>query len=487
MPAELWWLAAAAPLLLSAWASGHVLLNKQEVAAAVGWTGVIWLLPYAGAILYWLFGINRVRRRAKKLRPGRAISGSTGTDFGLEAGERPPAGPTLRHFHTDAAANLDALSRLSDRLADHGLAEGNAVLPLEDGDTAYPDMLAAIRGARRSVALSSYIMDHDRIGLDFAEALVAAAHRGVAVRVLLDALGSRYARPSMYRHLRRQGVEVALFMPMGWPWRMPYLNLRNHRKILVVDGETGFTGGMNIRQGCTADGDAPPRIRDLHFRLAGPVVGHLLDCFASDWSFVTGEELDGPAWAVATAMPAGPVVARGIADGPDERQPRIRWLILGALAEAQDRVRIVTPYFLPDQAILTALNVAAMRGVSVDILLPEKVNLRLVQWAAWARLGNLLSAGCRVWLTPPPFDHAKLMTVDGGWTLLGSANWDARSLRLNFEFDVEAYDTGLAGGMDRLIDGRIAAARSVTLHEVRSRGLALRLRDGLCWLASPYL
>lgn len=484
----LWWLAIALPLVLAVWASGHALLSKQDVAAAVGWTGVIWLLPFLGALLYWLFGINRVRRRAKRLRPGREGVGREGAGLPARAHPAHPHGArlTLRRLRPAAPDNLDRLSHLSGRLADHQLADGNAILPLVGGDQAYPAMLAAIADARRSIVLSSYILAHDRAGVDFAFALAQAVRRGVAVRVLLDALGSRYTRASMVRELRRSGVEVALFMPFGWPWRMPYLNLRNHRKILVVDGGIGFTGGMNIRQGCLASADGTPRIHDLHFRLTGPVVGHLMDCFAVDWAYTTGEELDGPVWA-SVAPASGPVVARGIADGPDEREPRIRWLILGALAEAQARVRVVTPYFLPDQALITALAVAALRGVAVDIVLPAKVNLRLVQWAAWARLGELLAAGCRIWLSPPPFDHSKLMTVDGQWSMLGSANWDARSLRLNFELNVEAYDSGLAVRLDRLIDTRLAAAKEVTVQDVNARGLPLRLRDGLCWLASPYL
>jgi cardiolipin synthase len=215
-------------------------------------------------------------------------------------------------------------------------------------------------------------------------------------------------------------------------------------------------------------------------------VAHLQSAFAEDWLFTTGEDLDGPAF-FPPAVSAGPVLARGIPDGPDEDFETIRWVLLGALAAARRRIRIVTPYFLPDQGLITALNVAALRGVEVDIILPERGNLPIVQWAQNAQLWQVLDHGCRVWTTPRPFDHTKAMTVDGAWSLLGSANWDPRSLRLNFELDVEAYDRRVAADLDALVDARLATAREITLHDVDQRPLPLRLRDGAARLFSPYL
>ena len=185
--------------------------------------------------------------------------------------------------------------------------------------------------------------------------------------------------------------------------------------------------------------------------------------------------------------PAGPVVARGIPDGPDEDFETVRWTLLGALACARSTVRIVTPYFIPDAALVTALNVAALRGVRVDVVLPERLNLPVVQWAATAQLWQVMRPHFRVFLTAPPFDHTKLMVVDGVWSLVGSANWDPRSLRLNFEFDVECYDVALARELDALVDERMSLARQLTLEELEARPLPIRLRDGVARLMSPYL
>ena len=180
-------------------------------------------------------------------------------------------------------------------------------------------------------------------------------------------------------------------------------------------------------------------------------------------------------------------MARGVSDGPDEEFGRLHSTFLAALAGAERTVRILTPYFLPDQALLAALNTAAMRGVRVDIVLPSQNNLRSVGWAMTAQLDQVLESGCRVWLTPPPFDHSKLVVVDGIWTMFGSGNWDPRSYRLNFEFNVEAYDPALASSLDGFVADRIDTARPVSMAELRERSLVFRLRDGLAWLFSPYL
>jgi cardiolipin synthase len=243
---------------------------------------------------------------------------------------------------------------------------------------------------------------------------------------------------------------------------------------------------MNIRDGnLLADQPAHP-VQDLQFRVAGPVVTELQEAFANDWAFATDEVLAGVIW-FPDVPAAGDVIARVITDGPDADFENARWTLLAALAEAQTSVQILTPYFLPDNALITALNLAALRGVRVDIILPSKNNLPFVQWASRALWWQVLERGCRLWLTPPPFDHSKLMIVDGHWVLLGSANWDSRSLRLNFELNVEGYGRVLAQELAKIMARKIAAAREVTLSEVDARPLPIKLRDALARQFSPYL
>jgi cardiolipin synthase len=346
-------------------------------------------------------------------------------------------------------------------------------------------MCAAIDAAERSVTFCTFIFDRGEAGDRFVEALTRARARGVKVRVLVDAVGARYRWPTAYGRLRAAGVPTALFMPRLTPAWLPFVNLRNHRKVLVVDGRVGFTGGMNVRDEFLP---APGReaFRDLHARVEGPAVAHLQSAFAEDWRFTTKEALEGQDFFPPLGG-AGPVLARGVPDGPDEDFEAVRWLLLGALATARERIRIVTPYFLPDAGLVTAIDVAVMRGIEVDVVVPERGNLPIVQWAQNAQLWQVLERGCRVWTTPPPFDHTKLVVVDGVWTLLGSANWDPRSLRLNFELQLECWDADLARRVEALAEERIARGRRVTLADVDRRPLPVKLRDGVARLLSPYL
>lgn len=471
---------AAVSLALSLGASIHAILHKRDTRAAIGWAALAWLVPFFGPLLYALLGLNRIRRKAVALRrPGDVFSerrGPKAVGSPLSAGGY--AGPEVQ-----ALADLATLVR---RVTTRQLLPGNRIVPLVDGDQAYPAMLDAIGAAERTIGLCSYIFDYDRWGERFVDALVAAHDRGVEVRVLLDAVGARYSARATDRVLRRHGVRAARFIPVLIPRLAPYANLRNHRKILVVDGRVGFAGGMNIRQGHVVGENPPDPIRDVHFQLEGPVVAQLQEIFVEDWAFATNETLDGPEWF--PPLPhAGDILARGIADGPDADFEKLRWALLGALGCARSTVRVVTPYFLPDATLVSALDIAALRGIDVRIVIPEQPNIPIVRWAMWPELAMLLERGCRIFLSPPPFDHAKLMVVDDYWTLLGSANWDPRSLRLNFELGVECYDTRFARRVGDLIDERMNRAREIHLEDVEERPLHVRLRDGVARLFSPYL
>lgn len=469
-------LAALAVAAGAAAAVGHAVLTKRDVRAAIGWVGLVVLFPLVGAALYAIFGINRIRRRATALR----------AQLPRSEAELAAADPTLPPPAAGAGGGLGTLAELVGRIVEQPLVPGNHLQPLENGDAAYPAMLEAIAAARRSLTLSTYIFDNDATGKRFQRALAAAVGRGVEVRVLIDGVGARYSFPPTRRELRRLGVPVAIFLPTLLPWRMPWLNLRTHRKLLVADGRVAFVGGMNIRQEHVVGGGTPHPVRDLHFRLEGPAVAQLQRLFCADWRFARGEEIAGEAFFPPLA-PAGEVVARVIPDGPDEDIDKLRWTLLGALAVARRSVRVVTPYFLPDPDLVTALSLAALRGVEVDVILPAKTNLPLVDWAMAAQLPQVLERGCRVWHTPPPFDHSKLMVVDGAWALVGSFNWDPRSLRLNFELGVELYGTDCAAALERLALARRDAGRRVTSEELAARPLWQRLRDGVVWLAQPYL
>jgi cardiolipin synthase len=347
-------------------------------------------------------------------------------------------------------------------------------------------MLRAIDEAQASIGLCMYIFSNDAVGMMFVEALERAAQRGVEVRVLIDDIGAHFTWNSILGPLLAAKIRTARFLPRWILRTAAYANLRNHRKILVVDGRIGFAGGMNIADGYWVGRTPASAIRDLQFRIQGPVVAQMQATFADDWKFTTGENLAGTRW-YPTPVDNGGMLARGVSSGPDEDFDKIRLVILGALASARSAVRIVTPYFLPDPGLISALTIAALRGVQVDILIPKESDLRLVQWASMAQLPQVLEYGCRVWITQPPFLHTKLMIVDGAWVMLGSANWDPRSLRLNFEFNIECYDRALAATLDGAIEKELQSAERITLKAWRSRPALVQLRDGIAWLMSPLL
>lgn len=465
------WIATALTFSVSFLASLHALFLKRDVRSTLGWMGVIWLVPFFGAVLYLLLGVNRIQRRALALRSERSryLHAPAGGET------QPPAVP----------AALPDLARLVGEVTGRPLLPGNSVLPLVDGDVAYPEMLRAIDEARSSLSLMTYIFDDDEVGRAFVERLAAAKSRGVQVRVLIDAAGVRYSHPPVDRRLRAQGIPTARFLPVHLT-RLPYFNLRNHRKLLVADGRLAFTGGMNIRRGHRLVPPPPHPVQDLHFRLEGPIVRPLQEAFAEDWEFTTGEALPDDPW-FPELEARGQTLARAVTDGPDEDLFSLSLTLLGALASAQRSIRIATPYFLPDSALAQALGVAALRGVSVDILLPEHGNLPVVEWAMWAQIWQVLDHGCRVWLSPAPFDHSKLVVVDEAWSFFGSTNWDPRSLRLNFELNVEAYDPALAARLVELFERKRIAARRLHEAELAELPFQTRLRNALARLFTPYL
>ena len=466
-------LAAGFDFLAALLASVHALLHKRDPRAATLWIGVIWLMPLLGPVLYLVFGVNRIRRRAILL----CLTKPADRTIPANLGEPQLAG----------VEHLKMLADMVNRIVAFPLTPDNHVQPLVNGDEAFPAMLAAIESAKKTISLSTYIFDNDPTGEQFTAALSRAVKRGVDVRVLVDSAGARYSWPSVIHKLKRSNVRVARFLPSIAPWRVMTLNLRNHRKLLAVDGQIAFTGGINIRHGNVLTDRSRHSVQDLQFRVEGPVVAQLQAAFANDWSFTTGEVLQGEAWFPEPRPTGHSVIARVITDGPDADFEKLRLTLLAALAEAQTSVQILTPYFLPDPALISALNLAALRGVRVDIILPAHNNLPFVHWASRAMWWQVLERGCHIWLTPPPFDHSKLMILDGHWVLFGSANWDARSLRLNFELNVECYGREFAHEMAAVIEKKLLGAREVTQAEVDGRAFPAKLRDATARLFSPYL
>lgn len=440
----------------------HILLRKSDPKASLMWIALVWFAPIFGAVFYFLFGINRISKRASRLIYLDDTESAQPDDLdGCD-------------FTDDPWAQF---RRLGNRVTQSRGSSGNSVKILEGVDLIHRAMIDAIGDAHNSVELSTYIFRRDALGASIVEALILAHHRGVDVKVLLDGVGNGPFRSKTYRQLKSNGIAVHRFLHSIWPWRMPLMNMRNHRKLLIVDGDIAFTGSMNL--GGVSN-------LETQFKIRGPVVYQCRTAFNYDWQLAGGREISQDIQRL-DHNNAGDSVARAILSGPIYERERLRWVILGALGAASKTIRIVTPYFVPDHGLISGLVIAALKGVRVEIILPERSNYAFADWASQRQLKDLLLAGCHIYHRADIFDHSKLMTVDGQWGLIGSSNWDARSLRLNFELDMEWEDVEFVGALDHLITARRNRSEIITSANFADRSVFIKLRNSAARLLLPYL
>ena len=453
-------------LLLSLYTSTHILLNKTDSRAAFGWIAVVLLLPILGVILYFLFGINRVQLRAKKLN--HAV-----TDIDAD----------MYHINDNLIPGVyENLNRVSYNVTKCPLVGGNTAEILDTGNKAYASMIDSINSAKRCIYLSVYLFKVDDLGKQFITALINARKRGVATYVLIDGIGEYYSKVKARYQLEKSGVYVKRFLPPKlFPFNV-HINLRNHRKLLIVDDELGYVGGMNISNEYVSHSTSS--FNDIHFKLTGPIIQQLKNVFQSDWN-LTDHRIDEKQ--IGYLNLKGPMLCRTISDGPGEHLGHLLIVLFSAINTAVNQIVIMTPYFLPNKELTRALQVAALRGVEVIVLLPEENNLKIVHWANRHMLANLLVSGVKIFYNPPPFDHSKLFIVDNSYCLIGSTNIDPRSLRLNYEVGVEVYDENFVAKLKTYVKKIIDKSRLIEKDELDKRHLLLKLRDAIAWLFSPYL
>lgn len=467
---EIWANIAVAVYAISAIATaGHALQHKRDPRSAWAWITACWLFPLGGALLYFWFGVNRIERRAQRtmgVAPERYVTGA----------EPMPDVPGL-------PLEVRELVRTGRIMTGRPLVGGNHIAPLHSGEEAYPAMLEAIARAKRSVWMETYIFDKGDIAEQFAQAFADAMARGVQVRVLVDGVGVLSLRTGGVGLLEKRGVPVQRFLPLRVMPPMLHVNLRNHHKLMTVDGELAFVGGMNVSDDHYVKSAREP-MADLHFRVEGPVVTQLEAVFADNWRFAQGEKLP-----LAARAPdaRGEAFCRAITDGPNDAVDRLQLVLLGAIANAHRRISIMTPYFIPTPELSGALQAAALRGVEIVIVLPRKSDQWWVDAATRRWLTQLVGRFVHVYYRPEPFAHSKLFLMDDYYAQVGSANLDPRSLRLNFELVVEVYDAAFVQEMQAHFDEVRGSSERVTEETIRRWSRLARLRDSLFWLFSPYL
>ncbi len=484
MPETLYILLSLIVTAVSVAAAGHALLHKHTASSAAAWVFVCLVFPLGGPLLYYIFGTNRVHNRAISLireDRRRRQSGFTGPLHGGPQRDDPPG--VIGDDYIPMA--WQEMAHVGEAVTRRPLAGGNDLRILHNGEAAYPAMLAAIAGAGSHIFLSSYIFDPKGVGAEFVEALAAARARGVDVRVLVDGVGGIYTRPCIKKILQARGVRTEWFLRPGL-WQPSFsLNLRNHTKLLVVDGRVAFTGGMNIRpQHIVTGNDDPRAIQDIQFRFSGPVIAQLQEAFLEDWGFITGEYAAPQA---TDTSPQGELLCRTISTGPDYEPGRLTNLLTALISPARDNVRIMTPYFMPPRALMGALQAAALRGVRVDIILPAKNNLPYVHWASRNIVDHLLEFSINIYYQPPPFAHSKLLLIDDYYAHVGSANLDPRSLDLNYERTVEVFGHTPVRELNSFFDAVRDISRPVTVEDFAKRPVWEHLRDSFFWIFKPYL
>ena len=466
-PLEILWVAVAAI---------YMIMQRRSSQATLAWIFVLAFTPLVGVLLYFFFGPRRFeRRKRRRARAHREVERRTREDEAAAAG------------HDEVVERLMALGESSVGIA--GRPRTAEVAVHLGGRAKYAALEAAIGAATHHVHLEYYIWEPDETGTRLRDALCARADDGVEIRVLVDGFGSSKAHERFWAPLREAGGDVRRFNALSLArWRPRMANFRTHRKIAVIDGRVGFTGGMNVSSVHSEEAAGAEAWRDTHLELGGPGVRGLQVVFFEDWHYAGGDAPD-----IEDYLPAPGDVAPGghviqvISSGPDENLDAIHKVFFSSIAGAGERVYLTTPYFVPDEATFHALTTAALRGADVRILVPLGGDVPLVAAAARSYYPELLEAGARIWEYGPPVLHAKTLVVDDTVAQVGTANFDNRSFRLNFEVAVNLYDAGLCDELAATFERDLARAHEVTLEMVRGERFHRRLLSSAARLFSPIL
>jgi cardiolipin synthase len=447
-----------------------VLLTKKDPTSAVAWCLLVLLLPLVGALLFWAFGYNYLLRRMRHERFSRALFR-----------ER-----TLRALGEEPAPDPADLGRIAMRVKAFPPTPGNAVTLYHDTNQAFPALLQAVEAARHHVHLEFFILRSDPTGEALFELLANKAKEGVEVRLLYDAMGCLHLKRRSLEPLLDAGGRVAAFLPLNPIRSLIRVTLRNHRKIVVIDGRVSFTGGMNIGDEYLGRSKRLGYWRDSFLRLEGPAAGHLQRVFCEDWEFATRDTLGGGVY-FPEPPPCGPSAVQVAASGPDQEVNTIREIYFAAVLAATERLWIASPYLIPDAGLFDALRLARVRGVDVRVLSLARPDHYVSYYAGRYFSAELLAMGVKVYQYQKGMMHSKLMLVDGRWAMVGSANLDNRSLHLNFEVGCALHDPALVADLEAAFERDLLDATPLDREVLDRRSLAGRVLDNACRLMAPTL
>ncbi|MBC7979699.1 MAG: cardiolipin synthase [Armatimonadetes bacterium] len=454
--------------------SVEAIMQTRTPQGAVAWAISLNLFPYAAVPAYWIFGhtefdsYQAVRRlNAEKFEPIRMKIGKSIASSGLR--DDP----------------VDPLGKMLESLANFSFTKQNHTELLIDGEETFASMLQAIDGAEKYILFQTYILRHDTTARKFQRSLIAKARAGVKVRVLYDEIGSLGLDKKFVSELAAAGVEITPFSTNQRDGRKYQLNFRNHRKILVIDGKIGFSGGLNIGGEYLGKHEKLTPWRDTHMRVSGPAAMMLQLPFAEDWYWAAGvvpEDLD---WTARPSDENGQSTVLCLPTGPADSMETCGLFFLAAINSAKERLWIATPYFVPDDQIISALKLAAMRGVDVRIIVPGINDSTLVYYSSASYLDEIQEAGIRAYRFQKGFLHQKTMLIDNEFSIVGSANMDNRSFRLNFEIILAVKDKDFATGMREMFETDFSNSTEIKPRELAKKPFSFRLASRVSRLLAP--
>lgn len=452
-----------------------IVLERRSPVATLAWIVALAWLPVVGIVVYYFFGPRRLRRRKLKRQEGARLVARAMRE--LDAIVDDP--------------RWTSLARLAIAAGESPPLPAREVSLYLEGDAKFDAMLAAIRAARHHVHVEYYIFEDDAVGRRVVDALVERAKQGVEVRLVLDGIGSYGLRGAVIAPIEAAGGQVAWFNPVSG-FRARWANFRTHRKIVVCDGAVAFTGGINVSKDQSAAASGKRAWRDTHLRFEGPAVRALQRVFLEDWCFASGR----PPPSGDAYFPRVPAIGldasehalvQVISSGPDRDLYAIQQFFFGAITQAQRRLWLTTPYFVPDEATLAALVAAGLRGVDVRVLVPRSSDNILVDLAARSYYPDLVRAGVKIHEYAGRMLHAKTLVVDDELAVVGTANFDNRSFRLNFEVIVAIYDARTTGELAHAFENDLVRASPVKVRELKDKRFFERLGEATARLFSPLL
>ncbi len=478
------WLISAAFLVncgLALFAVVSILRQRWDPPAMLAWILAVLAIPFVGVAAYFLLGGTRIRRKASRRR--RRVAHLL-EEYQRHAERR--ALPERSRLEAVLPADLAVIETMGRRVGQMPATPGNAVSVYEEANATYAALESSIAAAGEHIHLLYYIWQPDETGRHFRDLLIRKARQGVECRVLLDAVGCLGLRRSFTQPMIDAGVQVAFFMPL-YPLRKRWtLHLRNHRKIAVIDGRTAFVGSQNIGDEYRGRLARLSPWYDSHMRIAGPAVLFLQQIFAEDWFLARRESLSAERYFPSPQQP-GESIVQILASGPDQSINPLEQLIFAAVGAARQSVRIATPYFVPDPALRVALVFASCRGVRVQIVIPVRTDAPIALWAARSYYAELLEAGIELYEFNDGVLHSKIITVDDRWCMLGSANMDVRSFRLNFEITAAVYDQQVTRPLSESIDRRCAQSCRISQRDVWGRSVPQQMLEGAARLFAPMI